>query len=221
MEEIWKDIGDTGFKISSLGRVYDPKRGYVDYSSDHSAYIHVNLRQPYNGVTSGHVLLHRLVAEAFIPNPDGKPQVNHIDGNKRNNQVDNLEWVTRAENAQHAYMTGLHKKRYGFHYSEEAKEKMSLAHKGKSPWNKGIKLPEEYRAKCGNGFRGRHHTEEAKEKMRAANTGRFVSQETGNKISKTKRGGIWVTNGVEIKYIHPDSFSEYKSLGYTRGRKVG
>ena len=50
---------------------------------------------------------HRLIAQSFIDNPDGKPEVNHIDGNKSNNAVDNLEWVTKSENSKHAYATGL------------------------------------------------------------------------------------------------------------------
>ena len=54
-------------------------------------------------------MIHRLVAETFIPNPEGKPQVNHIDGNRKNNAADNLEWTTCTENSQHAYNTGLAK----------------------------------------------------------------------------------------------------------------
>lgn len=52
---------------------------------------------------------HRLVGIYFIPNPENKPQINHIDGNKKNNDISNLEWVTIKENHQHAYKTWLHK----------------------------------------------------------------------------------------------------------------
>lgn len=57
--------------------------------------------------------VHRLVAKYFIQNPYNHPQVNHIDGNKRNNKVENLEWISARDNIRHARLTGLQKTKYG------------------------------------------------------------------------------------------------------------
>jgi HNH endonuclease len=71
---------------------------------DRAGYFTVRLSSEGRTVTK---YLHRLLAEAFIPNPEGLKFVNHIDGNIKNNKLNNLEWVSHSQNIQHAYDTGL------------------------------------------------------------------------------------------------------------------
>ena len=101
--EIWKDIrGYEGiYKISSYGRVWSLKRKGVvkekilSQTYNNNGYLRISLNK---NNKSKSILVHRLVAQSFIPNPNNLPCVNHKDENKLNNQVDNLEWCTHKYN---------------------------------------------------------------------------------------------------------------------------
>lgn len=118
--EIWKDIKDYEglYEVSNLGSVRRKgyistkgKNGYRVFESrelkswhNYKGYIKVALCK--NGI-SHEKFVHRLVAEAFIDNPNNLPQVNHIDGDKSNNDFYNLEWCTCKENIRHSYDNNL------------------------------------------------------------------------------------------------------------------
>lgn len=95
---------NTAYKITTTGIVYTEKGICKKPSLDKKGYAHIILSQ--NGIKTTY-LVHRLVAEQYIPNPDNLPQVNHIDGNKSNNCVTNLEWVTASTNINHSFSNNL------------------------------------------------------------------------------------------------------------------
>lgn len=122
-EEIWKDVvGFEGrYMVSNMGRVKSldftsvvkkkfgiitvPKYGKilkpkVDKGGYYSQSLSIDGKSYYKSI-------HRMVLTAFVPNPENKPEINHKDGNKSNNCVDNLEWCNRSENNLHAYAMGL------------------------------------------------------------------------------------------------------------------
>lgn len=99
---------DTDCFVTKTGLVFRINNGkfenvipYETYNGYLSATVRIN-----NKKTKA-IFIHRMVAQTFIENPENKPEVNHKDGNKKNNNIQNLEWVTRKENAKHAYEHGL------------------------------------------------------------------------------------------------------------------
>lgn len=126
MEEKWKPIKNYEelYQVSNCGRI---KRNYREYTLFNHLTKRENKRIVKEKILKGttnkgykricltknkkekNLHIHRLVAEAFIPNPQNKPFINHIDGNKQNNCVDNLEWCDCDENNNHAYETHLRK----------------------------------------------------------------------------------------------------------------
>lgn len=101
------------YEIDRRGNVYSivtttsRRKGLIKQQDNGIGYQRVNLFDV-NGKGRKHYV-HRLVAQAFIPNPENKPNVNHIDSNVRNNRVENLEWCTQSENIKHSVNLGHHK----------------------------------------------------------------------------------------------------------------
>ena len=114
MTEIWKTVAGYGgrYSVSSEGRVYSShnKGSYLKDVISVDGYARVSLSENNKRTLTS---THRLVAFAFIPNPEDKPTVNHKDGCKLNNCVGNLEWATNSEQIRHAIDTGLMTRPHG------------------------------------------------------------------------------------------------------------
>lgn len=108
----WKDI--PGYEKLYQANKYGQIRGIQRYKNGRILVEHKN-SSGYSRVClfkNGKrykPLVHKLIAITFIPNPENKPVINHKDGNKQNNCVDNLEWTTQSENVKHSYANGLQK----------------------------------------------------------------------------------------------------------------
>lgn len=116
LEELWKPIDGFYNEVSNFGRVrsvtHEAGNGKIYQGKilkpviTKSGYVNVSLVTG-NDETRVTKRVHRLVADAFCKNPDDKDEINHKDGSKENNRAENLEWVTRSENEQHAYANNL------------------------------------------------------------------------------------------------------------------
>lgn len=213
--ETWKDVkGYEGhYQVSSCGRVKSVKRAYKTKKSWKTVPERIRIAVKTHGYLycvlwkdgkHERFAIHRMVADAFLENPEGLPVVNHKDGNKENNNVSNLEWCTHSENSYHAFRTGLrkpynmsgeHNPMYGKHQSASAKEKIAEVH------------------------RGRKHTEEARKKMSLRKTGvRFTEEHKRNlaaSVSKAKKGARKMTDGNVKRFIRASEIDEYLKNGWT------
>jgi len=113
-EELKKIKGYENYYISNYGKIYNKYLKEISQRKATNGYMRANVRKGNVVYEKPHTLtIHRAVAEAFLPNYEKKPQINHKDGNKTNNNVNNLEWVMPSENIKHSYLLGLEKKYYG------------------------------------------------------------------------------------------------------------
>lgn len=189
---MWKDVDFApGWQVNEFGEVRRRVKNKCDRKKNFAidGWYYPEPRQTGGYLCFGSSdawLIHRAVAIAFIPNPDNKPTVNHKDGNKHNNCVENLEWATYSENTQHAVNTGLIKTgelshMYGKRGSHHP---CSTANKG-NKHGVGHVVSEEARSRISAAMMGNKH-----------NLGHMLSEETRKKISEKLKGN---KNGCKNK----------------------
>lgn len=135
--EIWKESIVHGYEVSSIGRMrYKFTNRIRKERIDHHGYSQfVTKHKSYR--------VHRLVALAFIPNEEGKPQINHKNGVKADNRVENLEWCTQSENQIHAVKNGLQPPQYG-ELNPRSKLTESQVNRIRKEKGRGIDIAQKY-----------------------------------------------------------------------------
>ena len=165
--EVFRDIPNTHYQIGSCGNIRNKTNGRINvpFDRNRTGYVRAILFNGYG--KRKRYFVHRLVAQAFIPNPENKPMINHIDGDKTNNCVDNLEWVTACENMQHAYH--ILKREIGFAFGKGGSDVV---------WNKGKKMPEGLLKRCWE--TRRRNTSERKAEI----VSKYLAGETVSNLAK-------------------------------------
>lgn len=201
MEEIWKDIPEYEglYQISNLGNIKSQHSNRMSGQRPgkllkitlmKNGYMSLELRM---GDTNKRHLVHRLIAEVFIPNPDKRPVVNHINGIKNDNRIENLEWCTQSENVRHAIDAGLRTAAFG-------------PAKGTKPWNTGKLLSEKHRNKLRKAKLGKPSLK--KRKVIDTSTGIIYNgiQEAADAFGvkySNMCGKLYKKNNINLKFYEP------------------
>lgn len=204
--ENWKRIKDfPNYEISNYGRIKNKNNRLLSPFFKQKGYLQVKL---FNNKVRKGMSVHRLVAQAFIPNPNGLNCINHINGIKTDNRVENLEWCSVLENNKHALQTGL-RKPLSKEKRKEASERMK---------NRCLKINRRYREIIGINL----ITGEQKEYHRIVDTkkdGFNPSNVYANCKGKTRwhKGWYWFYKeaGSELGYLEKikSEYIKYKKGG--------
>ena len=224
-KEIWKDIPNYEglYQISDTGRIKSLKRNIILKPSTNKNYFKIILCK--NGSKKTY-FIHRLVAIAFISNPKNLLEVNHIDGNKLNNNVNNLEWCTRKENVEHSIRNGLVIKNKGLLltkdelYKKYIIEKKSVAQIVKD-YNYKYSISTINRALKRNNIKIRSYKESAENKtnyLKSKLDKINFKEEIKNKTIKEVAEGLNINCDYLYHYLNNKNI--YKLHPYNRKEKV-
>ena len=187
MKEIWKVYKTT----------YAPRWGHRVYEVSNLGRVRLNGEIVQPGIHKGYYIIscfrvHRAVAELYVPNPENKPFVDHINTDSLDNRAENLRWVTTKENNNNPltrkHSSEARKGKPGKPHTEETKRKISEARRGKPSTFYGKTHTEEAKRKNSEAHKGKTFSEEHKRKLSAAHKGKTHTEEAKQKISEAKKG---------------------------------